>query len=231
MRLVTAVGLAVLSAVALGGQAVERTERILSTASRTFVSLEALAADLSHADVVFLNEAADAPDVPRIEMALLHALAARRSDVVFALDIVTRDRQEPLEHFQMGHLSDQEFVAESGIAPTLATVYLPLMKFAAAHSWTIIATGPADPGAEDQMSVAIAQAVTVGAAGGKRPPLVVSLHAPSRTGASDKAAARVRQQLPDRRVLALRFVAVPSLEPLVPPAATPDTDYVVYTRR
>ena len=229
MRLVASVCLAASAAVTLGGQAVERPERILSTASRTFVSVEALAADLAQADIVFLNEQAGASDASRIEMALLQALAGRRSDVVFALDVVRRATQEPLEHFQMGHLSDQEFVAESGIAPALATVYLPLMKFAAARTWPIVATGPADPGGEDQMSATIVQAVTIGGADGKRP-LLVSLHASSGAGAGEKAAGRVRQQLPRHRVRALRFVVVPSLDQVTVSAATPpNTDYVIYT--
>ncbi len=208
VRLVTAVGLAVLSAVALSGQAVVRTERILATASRTFVGLDAVADDVARADVAFLNDETGAPETRRVEMSLLEALVGRRPDVIVAFDVVKRSAQEPLEHFQMGHLSDQEFIAESGLPAAVATAYLPLLKFAAARAWPIVATGPAETGGEDQMSSAIVQAVTIGAAGGKRP-LLVSLHARATTsGVSDKAAERVRQQLPGRRVLALRIVAV-----------------------
>lgn len=233
MRLVGGLCLSVLSAVALGGQAVERSERILSTASRAFVSFEAFAADVANADVVFLNPQAGTPDAPRLEMALFQALAAvgvRRGDVVFALDAVNRAAQEPLEHFQMGHLSEQEFLAESGLAPVVAPAYLPLMKFAVARSWPIVATGPPDSDTEGEMSAAIVQAVTIGAAGGKRP-LVVSLHASNGPGVSDKAAEHVRQQLAGRRVLVVRFVAVSSLEDLLmrPAAAPSNTDYVIYT--
>lgn len=231
MRLVTAVGLAVLSAVALSGQAVVRTERILATASRTFVGLDAVADDVARADVAFLNDETGAPETRRVEMSLLEALVGRRPDVVVAFDVVKRSAQGPLEHFQMGHLSDQEFIAESGLPAAVATAYLPLLKFAAARAWPIVATGPAETGGEDQMSTAIVQAATIGAAGGRRP-LLVSLHTATTSGVIDKTATRVRQLLPGRRVLALRFVAVPSLEQLVPPAATsPDTDYVIYTRR
>ena len=232
MRLVTAVGLAVLSAVVLSGQAVARTERILATASRTFVGLDAVADDVARADVAFLNDETGAPETLRVEMSLLEALVGRRPDVIVAFDVVKRSAQEPLEHFQMGHLSDQEFIAESGLPAAVATAYLPLLKFAAARAWPIVATGPAETGGEDQMlmSSAIVQAATIGSAGGKRP-LLVSLHTATSSGISDKAATRVRQQLPGRRVLVLRFVAVPSLEPLGPPAATsPGIDYVVYTR-
>ena len=231
MRLVTAVGMAVLSAVALSGQAVVRTERILATASRTFVGLDAVADDVARADVAFLNDETGAPETRRVEMSLLEALVGRRPDVIVAFDVVKRSAQEPLEHFQLGHLSDQEFIAESGLPVAVATAYLPLLKFAAARAWPIVATGPAETGGEDQMSSAIVQAVTVGAAGGKRP-LLVSLHTTTTSGASDKAAERVRQQLPERRVLAVRIVAVAEPEQVTPPVvAPPNIDYVVYTRR
>jgi hypothetical protein len=229
VRLVAGVCLAVLSVVAPGGQAVKPSERILSVASRAFVSFDTLVADIARADVVFLNEQAKTPDAHRLEMALLQALTGRRPEIVFAVDVVKRSAQEPLDHFQMGHLAESEFLAEAGIPPALAAASLPLMKFAVARTWPILATGPPDPGTEDQMSAAIVQAVTIGAAGGKRP-LLVSLHASSSTGVSEKASGQVREQLPGRRVLTLRFVAVPSLESLAPSAGIPpNTDYLIYT--
>jgi uncharacterized iron-regulated protein len=230
VRLAASVGLAVSAVVALGGQAVG-TERILATASQTFVGLGDLAADLAQADVAFLHAPAGAPDAPRVEMALLQALASRRPDIVFALDVIARASQEPLEHFQMGHLSDHEFVAESRIPSALAAAYLPLLKFAVARTWTIVATGPAEAGGEGPINAALVQAVTLGATGQKRP-LLISLHTSGRAEVRATAAERVRQQLPGRRTIALRIVTVPSLEALTVPAALPlDTDYIIYTRR
>jgi hypothetical protein len=190
-----------------------------------------VADDVARADIAFLNDETGAPETRRVEMSLLEALVGRRPDVIVAFDVVKRSAQEPLEHFQMGHLSDQEFIAESGLPPALAVAYLPLLKFAVARAWPIVATGPAETGGEDQMSSAIVQAATIGVAGGKRP-LLVSLHIADTSGVSDKAAARVRQQLPERRVIALRIVAVASPEQVTPPAVSPpNIDYVVYTRR
>jgi hypothetical protein len=231
VRLVALLGLVVWSAVALTSQSLDLSQRILSTGSRTFVTFDALMADIAGADVVFVEERASTPDVHRFEAAVLQALAGRR-EVVLALDAIDRAAQDPLEHFQMGHLSDQEFVTQAGMAAAAGAAYVPLMKLAIARTWPIVATGPFKAGGEGSMASALVQALAIGSAGGKRP-LLVSLHAGARPGVVETAADFIGAPSSARRAVIVQLVSVPSLEMLKPPpaAAPAGAGYVIYTRR
>jgi hypothetical protein len=103
------------------------------------VDLETVIADISHADVVFLGEDATDPDTHRIERQILEGLARRRDDVVLALEMFERDVQEPLDHFQMGHVDEADFLREARPWPRYATDYKPLVDFAIARQWPVVA--------------------------------------------------------------------------------------------
>jgi hypothetical protein len=228
VRSIAGACLAATMAATLGAQAIAPPVRVLSARTRTFISVDALIADVVASDVVFLNESSQGPNVQRVEAELLQALAGRR-DVVLALDAVDRAAQEPLEHFQMEHLSDDEFLAQSKMPADAKGTYLPLMKLAVARRWPIVATGGTSPNGDGAVAEQLIEAITIGSTGGKRP-LLVSLHAGADRGVIEAIAKRVLAQSPGRRAVTLQLEAVPSLETLTPLAAAESgPTYVVYT--
>ncbi|MCC7042932.1 MAG: ChaN family lipoprotein [Acidobacteria bacterium] len=113
--------------------------RIVESASGGLVDLEVLATRLAAADVAFLGEQHDDETTHRVQLLLLEAVAERRNNVSLALEMFERDVQEPLDHFQMGHTSEAEFLAEARAWPRYAGDYKPLVDFAIAREWTVVA--------------------------------------------------------------------------------------------
>ncbi len=70
---------------------------------------------------------------------LLEGLAARRGDVVLSLEMFERDVQEPLGHFLMGHISEDEFLRSARPWPNYARDYHPLVEFRGGQEWDIVA--------------------------------------------------------------------------------------------
>jgi hypothetical protein len=113
--------------------------RVFATAQGGFADLAAMVDDLATADVVFVGEQHNDDNTHRFQLNLLQALAARRGDIVLALEMFERDAQEPLEHFLMGHTEEAEFVRESRAWPRYATDYKPLVDFAISKTWPVVA--------------------------------------------------------------------------------------------
>lgn len=113
--------------------------RVYDSARGSFSDFETMAASLSLADVVFLGEQHDDPNTHRLELAVLESLARRGRPVVLSLEMFERDVQEPLDHFAMGHMPEAEFLGASRPWPRYATDYKPLVDFAIAHNWPIVA--------------------------------------------------------------------------------------------
>src|SRR5256885_1705446 len=89
-------------------QAADVPQRVFDSARGQFSDFEAMLADIAKADVVFVGEQHDDPNTHRLELAVLQGLARRRGDVIVALEMFERDVQEPLDHFQMGHVAEDE---------------------------------------------------------------------------------------------------------------------------
>ncbi len=138
-------GWALAAAVAGGAMAVLSAQggpvphRVVDAASKRISDLEVLLADVARADVVFIGEQHDHVDTHRLELTLLEGLARRQRDVIVALEMFARDVQDPLEHFLMGHLSEAEFLAAARPWPRYATDYKPLVDFASARQWPVVA--------------------------------------------------------------------------------------------
>lgn len=113
--------------------------RVYATAQGRFADLATMVGDLVTADVVFIGEQHNDDNTHRFQLNLLQAIAARRGDVVLALEMFERDAQEPLEHFLMGHTEEAEFVRESRAWPRYATDYKPLVDFAISKTWPVVA--------------------------------------------------------------------------------------------
>ncbi len=136
--------LVALVSVALVSQAVV-PNRVFDTHRSVFSDFEAMGADLAKADVVFVGEQHDDPNTHRLELAVLEAFARRGRDVVLSLEMFERDVQEPIEHFLMGHLTEEEFLKTSRPWPRYATDYKPLVDFAVSRNWPVVAANVPRP--------------------------------------------------------------------------------------
>jgi uncharacterized iron-regulated protein len=140
-------GLAAVAAagVLVAGAAIGRAQsgyvpvRVYDSQAKQFADFETLAAVAAKSDVVFVGEQHDDVNSHRLERALLEALMRRRGDVVLALEMFERDVQEPLLHFSMGHTDEAEFLAQARPWPQYARDYKPLVDFAIAHEWAVVA--------------------------------------------------------------------------------------------
>ena len=132
----------VVSASVVLGMAAQATDvrvRVFDAVARRETTPETLLAAMVRADVVFMGE--DPSDVasPRVEQQLLERLSELRGDVFLLLEPLARDAQEPLDHFQMGHLDDRELTADARLDPAVFARYKPIVDQAVAAKWPIIA--------------------------------------------------------------------------------------------
>ncbi len=130
-----------LSIAVLAAQSGDVAHRVVDAAARRVVDFDALLTDLARADVVLVGEQPGHAGTHRIELALLEGLARRQRSVILALDAFGRDVQDPLEHFLMGHLSETDFLAVARPPARYATDYKPLVDFAIARAWPVVAAG------------------------------------------------------------------------------------------
>jgi uncharacterized iron-regulated protein len=113
--------------------------RVFDTAHGSFTDFEAMLASLVWSDVVLVGEQHDDANTHRLELAVLEGLARRGRSVVVSMEMFERDVQVPLDHFQMGHMTEDEFLKASRPWPRYATDYKPLVDFALAREWPIVA--------------------------------------------------------------------------------------------
>jgi len=119
--------------------------RVFDSHRGAFSDFEAMAVELAKADVVFVGEQHDDPNTHRLELAVLESLARRGRSVIVSLEMFERDAQEPLEHFLMGHIAEEEFLKVSRPWPRYATDYKPLVDFAIAKEWPVVAANVPRP--------------------------------------------------------------------------------------
>ena len=113
--------------------------RVYDAKDKRFTDFEAMVADLSRADVVFFGEQHDDPGTHRLEIAILEGIARRRSNVTVALEMFERDVQQHVNDYLAGKISEQDFLKNSRPWPRYATDYKPLIEFAKAKGWRVIA--------------------------------------------------------------------------------------------
>src|SRR5262245_19469612 len=120
-------------------------QRVYDTGHKTFTDFESMVADLAKADVVFVGEQHDDPNTHRLELAILEGLARRSRKAVVSLEMFERDAQEPMEHFLMGHMPEEEVLKVSRPWPRYATDYKPLVDFAVSKEWPVVAANVPRP--------------------------------------------------------------------------------------
>ena len=113
--------------------------RVFDTRRNRFTDFEAMLADVKSADVVFLGEQHDDPITHRLELATIEGLARRRANIVLALEMFERDAQRPLSDYLNGLLPEADFLKASRPWPRYATDYRPMVEWAKARGWPVIA--------------------------------------------------------------------------------------------
>lgn len=123
--------------------------RVFDSSRGEFSDFEAMLAVVSKADVVLVGEQHDDPNTHRLEQAILEGLRRRRGDVILSLEMFERDVQGQLDAFGRGEVSEETFLAGARPWPRYATDYKPLVDFAMAHQWPVVAANIPRPMASE----------------------------------------------------------------------------------
>lgn len=113
--------------------------RVYRSGKKRFADFESMLADVSKADVVFLGEEHDDPGTHRLERAALEGIGRRRGNVVLAMEMFERDAQPGLDDYLASKIGEEEFVKGSRPWPKYVTDYRPMVEFAKAKGWPVIA--------------------------------------------------------------------------------------------
>ena len=114
-------------------------QRVYDTRRATFTDFEMMTADLARADVVLIGEQHDDPNTHRLELAVLEGLARRNVTVTLSLEMFERDVQGSVGTYMSGSSAEDDFRKQSRPLPRYATDYRPLVEFARARRWPIVA--------------------------------------------------------------------------------------------
>jgi hypothetical protein len=117
----------------------EAAMRVVDRVAGAELSVDALVARMADADVWLIGVAFGAATPPSVPVELFAALASRRPGVTLVFETFERDVQEPFDHFQMGHMPEAEFLAAARPAPEYAHAYKPIVDFAIAREWSMMA--------------------------------------------------------------------------------------------
>ena len=112
--------------------------RVFDADRNRWTDLEAMAAELVKADVVFFGEQHDDPGTHAMQRALLEALARRRP-VILSLEMFERDVQPLLGRYLSGNVAEDSLLATGRPWPRYATDYRPAVEWARFHDWPVIA--------------------------------------------------------------------------------------------
>jgi len=115
-------------------------QRVYDSNQKQFSDFEEMLADLARLDVVFVGEQHDDPATHRLERAILEGLGRRRSNIIVAMEMFERDVQSNLDRYVTGEMSEEEFLKSSRPWPRYMSDYRPLVEFARAHRWPVIAS-------------------------------------------------------------------------------------------
>jgi uncharacterized iron-regulated protein len=114
--------------------------RVYDTKAKRFVDFEMMVAKLATQDLVFLGEQHNDPRTHQLQAAVLEGIARRRSGpIALALEMFERDVQGSLDAYLAGSLTEAQFLATSRPWPNYPTDYRPMVEFARAKQWPVIA--------------------------------------------------------------------------------------------
>ena len=114
--------------------------RVYDTKRKRIVDFETMTARLAQADLVFLGEQHNDPRTHQLQAAVLEGVARRRTGpIVLALEMFERDVQGTLDGYLAGTVPESTFLATSRPWPNYPTDYRPMVEFAKAHRWPVVA--------------------------------------------------------------------------------------------
>lgn len=114
-------------------------QRVYDSGDNRFADFESMLVDLSSSDVVFVGEQHNDPNTHRLELALLEGIARRRSRVTVAMEMFERDTQSQVDDYLASRISEADFLKASRPWPNYNADYRPIVEFAKAKNWRIIA--------------------------------------------------------------------------------------------
>jgi len=115
--------------------------KVFDSAQNKFIGLGSdLTSALASADVVFLGEQHDSPAGHTLEQMILTSMSGHGRNVILGLEMFERDVQDPLDHFSMGHITEDDFLQASRPWPRYKTDYKPLVDLAIQFDWPVVAT-------------------------------------------------------------------------------------------
>lgn len=119
--------------------------RVYHAASGAFSDLESLALAASKVDIVFLGEQHDDPGTHAMQRAILESVSRRRGDVMLSLEMFERDVQGAIDAYVRDWISEDSMLAVSRPWPRYATDYRPLVEYARAKGWPVVAANVPRP--------------------------------------------------------------------------------------
>lgn len=114
-------------------------QRVYDAQRKRFTDFETMSADLARADVVLVGEQHDDANTHRLERAILEGFARRHVLVTLSLEMFERDVQASVDTYVTGSGGEDDFLKGSRPWPRYATDYRPLVEFAKAHKWPVVA--------------------------------------------------------------------------------------------
>ncbi len=119
--------------------------RAYDSRDKRFADVETMAAKAARADVVFFGEQHDDVGTHRMQRALLEAVARRRGDVVLSMEMFERDVQPQLDAYLAGTIDEAAFLKGARPWPNYQRDYRPLLEFARASGWRVVASNVPRP--------------------------------------------------------------------------------------
>ncbi|WP_400191992.1 ChaN family lipoprotein [Hymenobacter sp. B81] len=141
MRMLLALLLAVLPALAAAAPADDLPAYRLFTAEGKPVSFPKMLSELAKAEVVLFGEQHNDPIAHWLVRQVARELARRRAgQLVLGLEMFERDVQPLVEQYNVGELDEQAFEAGSRPWPNYATDYKPLLQLARQQKLRVVGT-------------------------------------------------------------------------------------------
>ena len=114
--------------------------RVYKSDKKRFTDFESMLADAARENIIFLGEQHDDPGTHRLERAALEGIGRRHAKVVLSLEMFERDVQGRLDDYIAGKIDEAEFLKTSRPWPKYVTDYRPLVEFAKAKGWPVVAS-------------------------------------------------------------------------------------------
>jgi uncharacterized iron-regulated protein len=123
----------------------ERVDHRIYAGDGAEAALDAMIADLSEADVVFLGEEHDNDVGHRLQLETVRALHAARPELVISLEQFEADVQGVLDLYLAGGIDEAEFLERSRPWPNYAEHYRPVIEYARANGLEVVAANVPRP--------------------------------------------------------------------------------------